>query len=139
MERTVVLVKPDGVKKGLIGEVILRFEKKGFKLLATKMVKMTEELLAVWYAHHKDKPFFPSICQFMQETPVVAMLWQGEDIVLQARELAGPTDSQRALKGTIRGDFGEDIQRNIVHVSDSKEAAQKEESLVFSPEEILTY
>lgn len=139
MERTVVLVKPDGVEKGLIGEVISRFEQAGFKLLSVKMVKMTNDLLEVWYAHHKDKPFFGSICQFMQETPVVAILWQGEGAIAKARQLCGPTDSQKAPKGTIRGDFGEDIQRNIVHVSDSQEAAQKEERLIFSSEEIFSY
>lgn len=137
MEKTVVLVKPDGVKKGLIGEVVSRFEKAGFNLLAVKMVKMTDALLTVWYAHHKEKPFFPSICQFMQETPVVAMLWQAEEAITRARQLCGPTDSQKAPKGTIRGDFGEDIQRNIVHVSDSEEAARKEEGLIFSLEEIF--
>lgn len=139
MERTVVLVKPDGVEKGLIGEVISRFEKAGFKLRALKMVFLEDELLNVWYAHHKDKPFFPGFCRFMQETPVVAMLWEGKNIIAQARELAGPTDSQKAPKGTIRGDFGENIQRNIVHVSDSEETAQKEKELIFSEEEIFAY
>lgn len=139
MEWTVLLIKPDGVQKGLIGEVSSRFEKAGFKLLAIKMVKMNRELLERWYTHHKEKPFFPSIVKFMQETPVVAMLWEGEGIIAQARELAGPTDSQKAPKGTIRGDFGENIQRNIVHVSDSQEAAKKEESLIFSPTEIFNY
>lgn len=139
MERTVVLIKPDGMRKGLIGEVVSRFEKAGFKLLAIKIVKMKQELLEIWYAHHKDKPFFPLIVDFMQETPVVAMLWQGENIIVCSRELAGPTDSRKASKGTIRGDFGEDIQRNIVHVSDSPEAAKKEEELMFSPEEIFEY
>src|SRR3989304_7369247 len=125
MEQTVVFIKPDGVQKGLIGEVISRFERAGFKLRALKMVFLKDELLNVWYAHHKDKPFFPDFCRFMQETPVVVMLWEGEGIIVQARELAGPTDSQKAPKGTIRGDFGENIQRNVVHVSDSEEAAKK--------------
>lgn len=139
MEKTVILIKPDGMKKGLVGEVTSRFEKAGFKLLAIKMVKMTDELLGVWYAHHKDKPFFSSICQFMKEMPVVAMIWGREGAVSRARQLCGPTDSQKAPKGTIRGDFGEDIQRNIIHVSDSVEAARKEEGLIFSPEEIFRY
>lgn len=139
MERTVILIKPDGMKKGLIGEVISRFEKAGFKLLAIKIVKMKQELLETWYAHHKDKPFFPSIVDFMQETPVMAMLWQGVNVIARARDLTGPTDSRKAPEGTIRGDFGEDIQRNILHVSDSREAAEKEEELMFSPEEIFEY
>ncbi|MDP3998906.1 MAG: nucleoside-diphosphate kinase [Candidatus Curtissbacteria bacterium] len=139
MERIVVLIKPDGMKKGLVGEVISRFEKGGFKLLAVKMVKMNQKLLETWYAHHKDKPFFPSIVDFMRETPVVATLWQGENIIFRSRELTGPTDSKRASGGTIRGDFGEDIQRNIIHVSDSPEAAKKEEELMFSPKEIFEY
>lgn len=139
MERTVVLIKPDGMKKGLIGEVISRFEKEDFKLLAIKIVKMKQELLEIWYAHHKDKPFFPSIINFMQETPVLAMLWQGENVVARSRDLTGPTDSRESPKGTIRGDFGEDIQRNILHVSDSRETAEKEEKLMFSPKEIFEY
>lgn len=139
MGKVVILIKPDGMKKGLVGEVISRFEKAEFRLLAIKMVEMTEDLLKDWYDHHKNKPFFPSICQFMQETPVVVMLWQGENIIARSRELTGPTDSKIAPKGTIRGDFGEDIQKNIVHVSDSQEAAKKEESLIFTPEEIFSY
>ncbi|MBI4100823.1 nucleoside-diphosphate kinase [Candidatus Microgenomates bacterium] len=137
MEKAVVLIKPDGVEKCLIGEVISRFEKAGFKLLAIKMIRLSDELLEIWYAHHKDKPFFPSIRAFMQETPVVAMLWQVENAIARARQLCGPTDSKVAPKGTIRGDFGKDIQRNIVHVSDSPEAVQKEESLIFKSEEIF--
>lgn len=139
MERTVILIKPDGMKKGVIGEVISRFEKAGFKLLAIKIVEMKQELLETWYAHHKDKPFFPSIVDFMRETPVIAMLWQGENIIARSRELTGHTDSKKASRGTIRGDFGKDIQRNIIHVSDSPEAAKKEEELMFSPEEIFEY
>lgn len=137
MEQAVILIKPDGVKKRLIGEVIKRFEGAGFKLLSIKMVKMNGDLLANWYTHHKDKPFFPSIVAFMQETPVVAMLWQAENAISRARQICGPTDSQKAPKGTIRGDFGDDIQRNIVHVSDSSEAAGKERELIFPPNEIF--
>ena len=139
MEQTVVFIKPDGVQKGLIGEVISRFERAGFKLRALKMVFLKDELLNVWYAHHKDKPFFPDFCRFMQETPVVVMLWEGKSIISLTRDLTGPTDSKKAAKGTIRGDFGGDIQRNIVHVSDSFKAAKKEEKLIFSPEEIFKY
>lgn len=139
MDRIVILIKPDGIKKGLIGEVVGRFEKAGFKLIAVKMIEIDRKLLETWYAHHKEKPFFSSIVNFMQETPVVATLWEGEDIIARSRELTGPTDSRKAAKGTIRGDFGEDIQRNIVHVSDSPESARQEEGLMFSKEEIFKY
>lgn len=139
MERTVILIKPDGMKRGLIGKIITRFEEAGFRMVAVKLIRMDDELLNVWYAHHKDKPFFPSLCAFMKETPVLAMLWQGDGIIARAREICGATDPRQALPGTIRAEFGTEIQKNIIHVSDSAETAQKEENLIFKPEEIFEY
>lgn len=136
MERSVVLIKPDGVQKRVIGEILNRIEKSGLRLVGLKMVKLTDALLDVWYAHHKDKPFFQSLKNFMKQTPVVAMLWEGENAVKIIRDLCGPTDSREAPKGTIRGDYGKDIQENIVHASDSSETAEKELKLMFQPEEI---
>jgi len=139
LERTVILVKPDGVKRGLIGKIISRFEEAGFKMISAKFIWLTDEILNQWYAHHKDKDFFPSLLAFMKETPVLAMIWQGEGIIVKAREICGATDPKKAAPGTIRADFGTEVQRNIIHVSDSQEASQKEISLIFSPEEILGY
>ena len=130
MEQTVVLIKPDGMQKGYIGEVISRLEREGFKLVAAKVVRLSEKLLRQWYAHHVDKPFFPRIVAYMQETPVLAMVWEGENIVERVRKLAGATDSKKATKGTIRADLGEDIQRNVVHISDSVESAEREKQLL---------
>jgi nucleoside-diphosphate kinase len=139
MEKVVVLIKPDGVKRGLVGKIISRFEEAGFKLIATKMIRLTGSILDEWYAHHRQKPFFPSLVSFMKETPVLAMIWIGENVIGRAREICGATDPAKAAPGTIRADFGTEIQRNIIHVSDSAEAAQKEEKLIFAPEEIFKY
>src|SRR3989344_1892473 len=106
MERTVILIKPDAVKKGSIGAIISRFEKAGFLLVAAKFMRLTDDLLDDWYAHHKEKPFFPELKAFMTSTPVMAMLWEGRQAVQRVRELCGPTNSTKAPKGTIRGDFG---------------------------------
>lgn len=134
--QTVVLIKPDGMQKGYIGEVISRLEREGFKLVAAKVIELSEELLREWYAHHADKPFFPRVVKYMQETPVLVMVWQGNDIVAKVRQIAGVTDSTKAAKGTIRGDLGENIQRNVVHISDSIEAAEKEKKLLFKQSEL---
>lgn len=136
MERSVVLIKPDGMKKKVVGEVINRMEKANLNLVGLKLIRLSDALLDVWYAHHKEKPFFPKLKSFMMQTPVVAMLWEGENAVKIIRDLCGPTDSTKAPKGTIRGDFGESVQANIVHASDSPETAEKEASLIFQPEEI---
>lgn len=136
MEQTVILIKPDAVGKRFIGQIIDRFERKGFTLKAAKFVALTDEILEKWYSHHKDKPFFGELKSFMQETPVVAMVWEGEQIVAKVRDLCGPTDSRKAAKGTIRGDFGEDIQRNAIHASEDEANARKEINLLFSSSEI---
>ncbi len=139
MEQTVVLIKPDGMKQKVMGKVISRFEEAGYKLVAAKLVWLTDEVLNVWYAHHKDKDFFPGLIAFMKETPVLAMIWEGENVVSGVREIAGPTDPQKAPKGTLRGDYGTENPRNILHASDSPEGAEKEKSLIFTSEEILEY
>jgi len=139
MERTVILIKPDGMKQKVAGEVISRLEKAGFKLVAAKLVWLTDELLNQWYEHHRDKDFFPGLVSFMKETPVLAMIWEGENVIRGVREIAGPTDPQKAPKGTLRGDYGTVNPRNIIHASDSPEAAEKEKNLLFTPEEIFEY
>lgn len=139
LEQTVILIKPDGIKQKIIGKVISRLEEANYKLVAAKLVWLTDELLDEWYIHHKDKDFFPGLVSFMKETPVLAMVWEGENVIEGVRQIAGPTDPKKAPKGTLRGDFGTENPRNILHASDSAEAAQKEISLIFSPEEILSY
>lgn len=137
MEKTVVIIKPDGIQKNIIGEIIRRFEKEGFRLSALKMVELTDELLDVWYVHHKEKPFFPELKDFMKESPVVSMVITGHNVVTRVREMCGPTNSDTAAKGTIRGDFGEGVQRNIIHASDSVESADREIEIMFEPHELF--
>jgi len=136
MERTVVLIKPDAVTKGFIGRIITRMENEGFLLVAAKFLKLPDDLLDDWYAHHKDKAFFPELKTFMTSTPVMAMLWEGKEVVMKIRQLCGPTDARKAEKGTIRGDFGTDIQNNAIHASEDEHAANKEMDLIFLPHEI---
>lgn len=139
MERSVVLVKPDGVQRGLIGEVIHRFERKGLKLVGLKMVSLDTDLLEKWYEHHKDKPFFPGLRDYMKSYPVVAMLWEGSEAASTIRKMTGVTKSRDAEPGTIRGDFGMSQQYNLIHASESVEAAQKEQDLIFKSEEIFEW
>ncbi len=131
IEKTVVLIKPDGVKKHIIGEIIKRFETQGLTVVDLKMVQLTQEILDVWYAHHKDKPFFPSVCELMMETPVVAMILEGEGAIQKVFDICGVTDPVEAAPGTIRRDFGVDKPHNVVHRSDSAEATAKEIGLLF--------
>lgn len=139
MEQTVILIKPDGMKQRVIGKAIERFEGAGFKLIAAKLVWLTDELLNEWYVHHKDKDFFPGLVAFMKETPVLAMIWEGENVVAGVREIAGPTDPQKAPKGTLRGDFGTENPRNIIHASDNPQTVEKEKNLIFTPDEIIKW
>lgn len=137
MDTCVVLIKPDGMQRGLIGEVIKRLEQKGLHLVAIKMSRMTDQVLDKWYGHHKDKPFFPRLKQYMMQTPVVAMVLNGVDTATTIRTLLGVTKGRDAIPGTIRGDFAMSQQYNLVHASESKEAAEKEQSLIFTQEEIF--
>ncbi len=139
MERTLVLVKPDGVQRGLIGEIISRFERTGLKLVALKMLQMDRAMAEKHYAIHKGKPFFEGLVSFITSSPLVAAVFEGKSAVEVVRKIMGVTDPVKAAPGTIRGDLALDIGRNIVHGSDSLENAQKEISLFFSPREIVSY
>jgi nucleoside-diphosphate kinase len=139
MEYSVILVKPDGVQRGLIGEIIHRFERKGFRLAALKMVNMTDEMLDEWYAHHKDKPFFPGLKSYMQSYPIVAMLWEGLDAAVSIRKMVGVTRARDAEPGTIRGDFAMSQQYNLIHASESNDAAEKERKIIFNDSEIFDW
>lgn len=136
-ERTVVLIKPDGVEKHIIGEIIRRFESQGLTVKALKMVRLTQQILNVWYAHHKDKPFFPSLSAQMMSTPVVAFILEGDGAIQKVFDICGPTDPAESAPGTIRKDFGVDKPHNVVHRSDSPEAAAKEIGLLFTKEEVF--
>jgi nucleoside-diphosphate kinase len=137
MQTTFVIFKPDCMQKNLVGTVLARFESAGFSVVGCKMARLTPALLREHYAHVADKPFYPSIEAFMSSTPVVMAALKGENVVAKVRELLGPTDSRKAAKGTIRGDFGTDMQTNVVHASDSVENAKIELARFFKPEEIF--
>lgn len=139
MERSVVLVKPDGVQRGLIGEVIHRFERKGLKIVGLKMIPLTDAILDEWYCHHKDKPFFGGLKTYMKSYPVIAMLLEGKDVVGTVRKMIGITKARDAEPGTIRGDFAMSQQYNLIHASESVEMAKKEEMLVFNKDEIINW
>lgn len=139
MELSVVLVKPDGIQRGLVGQIISRFEKKGLKLCALKMIALSDPVLDAWYAHHKDKPFFADLKRFMQSSPVVAMLWEGVECVEAVRKIVGITKSRAAEAGSIRGDYGMSQQYNLIHASDSVENAKKERDLIFGQDEVFSY
>ncbi len=139
MEKTVVLVKPDGVQRGLIGKIIARFEDKGLRLAALKMVSLNDVVLDEWYVHHKDKSFFPDLKNYMMSYPVVAMLWEGIDAATTVRTMIGITKAREAAPGTIRGDFAMSQQYNLIHASESPEAARKEEAIIFDNSEIFDW
>ncbi len=139
MERSVVLVKPDGVQRALIGDIIHRFERKGLHLVGLKMISLSDELLEEWYEHHKDKPFFPGLKAYMKSYPVVAMLWQGVDAALVIRKMIGITKAREAEPGTIRGDFALSQQYNLIHASEDSTAAEREEGLMFEKDEIFMW
>lgn len=139
MERTFLAIKPDGVQRGLVGEIISRFEKKGFNLVGLKMMTVSRELAERHYDVHKDKPFFAGLVDFITSAPVVAMVWEGDGVVASARKIIGATNPLNAEPGTIRGDFGVSIGRNIIHGSDAIETAQREVSLWFSDGELSNW
>ena len=139
-ETTLILFKPDAIAKNLTGTVLARFEAEGFKIRGIKMMGLSDELLAEHYSHIADMPFFPSVREFMQETPVIALALEGENVISRVRDLLGPTDSNTADPGTIRGDFGvkdgDSKMRNVCHASDSPEAAEAELKRFFNEGEI---
>jgi nucleoside-diphosphate kinase len=126
MEMSLIILKPDCMQKKLAGAVISRLEQAGLGIVAAKMATLESGILREHYAHVADKPFFPEIEAFMMESPVLLMIWQGEGCIAKIRELLGPTDSKKAPKGTIRGDMGEDMMRNLVHASDGPDTAEAE-------------
>jgi nucleoside-diphosphate kinase len=139
MEQTFLMVKPDGTARGIVGEIVSRIEAKGLKISAMKMMKISGDLAKRHYGEHEGKPFFSDLVSFITSGPVVAMVVTGHDAVNVGRTLVGATDPKAASPGTIRGDFGIDVGRNLVHGSDSLASAKREISLFFAPEEIIEY
>ena len=139
MQQTFLAIKPDGVQRGLIGKVISTLEQKGFKLVAMKFMKVTNELAEKHYGEHKDKPFFKGLVSFITSGPIVAMVWEGKDVINSVRKMMGKTNPLEAEVGTIRGDFGIDIGRNVTHGSDSIESAKREINLFFKGDEIINW
>jgi nucleoside-diphosphate kinase len=138
-ERTLLLIKPDAVQRGLIGEIVRRFERKGFKVVGMKMLKMTKELAKEHYAHLVSKPFYPDLEKFITSNPIVAMAIEGKDAVEVTRTIVGPTNASKAPGGSIRGDLSNSTSRNVIHASDSKETAAKEMPRFFKPNELFDY
>lgn len=138
-ERTFIMIKPDGVKRGLISDIIKRFEQRGYKLVAMKMVQPDADLLNEHYGDLKGKPFFPSLIKHVSSAPVVAMVWEGNNVVKQGRQMLGETDPKKSLPGSIRGDYSIDMGRNIIHGSDSVESADAEIKLWFIKSELMNY
>ena len=139
MEQTLVIYKPGAIQRGILGEIIKRFERKGLILCGLKMMQLTDELLAEHYVHLKEKPFFQRIKDSMMACPVVVACWKGVDAVAVVRSITGSTNSRVAQPGTIRGDFSMSVQENIVHASDSVETAAIELRRFFQPEELFSY
>ncbi|NEQ45414.1 MAG: nucleoside-diphosphate kinase [Leptolyngbya sp. SIOISBB] len=139
MERTFIMIKPDGVQRGLVGDVIGRFERKGFTLVGMKLMAVSRELAEKHYDVHKDKPFFGGLVDFITSSPVVAMVWEGDSVVASARTLIGATNPISSAPGTIRGDFGITIGRNLIHGSDAVETAQREIALWFHEAELASW
>jgi len=139
MQHTYVMVKPDGVQRGLVGEIISRIEKRGFKIIALKMYTITEEIATNHYAEHEGKPFFHSLLDFITSGPSVSMVVEGKGAVAVIRAMVGATNPQEAAVGSIRGDFGLEMGRNIIHASDSTESAKREMAIHFSESDISYY
>eukprot|EP00915_Cephaloidophora_sp_WS-2016_P007763 GHVH01010720.1.p1 GENE.GHVH01010720.1~~GHVH01010720.1.p1 ORF type:complete len:139 (+),score=21.91 GHVH01010720.1:119-535(+) len=137
MERTFLMCKTDCVSRGLIGEMITRFENKGFKLVAMKMMKADMKILTEHYVEHKDRPFFPDLTAFMMDGYVVPMVWEGPGVVWESRRMMGATKPSEAALGTIRGDLATEVQKNLIHGSDSLESAKREISIWFKENEIM--
>jgi len=133
------MIKPDGVQRGLVGDVVARFEKRGLKIAAMKMLLVSEDLAKKHYEEHAAKPFFPNLVSFIRSGPVVAMVVEGKDVVPIVRSMVGATKPKDSAPGTIRGDFAVDMGRNVIHASDSPESAKREISLYFNTSEIVTY
>ncbi|PSB28432.1 nucleoside-diphosphate kinase [Stenomitos frigidus] len=139
MERTFLAIKPDGVQRKLVGEIIRRFETKGFTLVGLKLMNVSRELAETHYGVHRERPFFAGLVDFITSAPVVAMVWEGEGVIASARKIIGATNPLNSEPGTIRGDFGVNVGRNLIHGSDAPETAQQEVSLWFKDEELVNW
>ncbi|XP_054762110.1 nucleoside diphosphate kinase A 2-like [Lytechinus pictus] len=139
IERTFIMVKPDGVQRGLVGDIIHRFEKRGFKMVAGKMVMATEDIIRIHYAQFQSRSFFAGFLKFFTSYPVFVMVWEAKDAVRQVRLMLGDSHPDKSVPGTIRGDYSLDLRRDVCHASDSVEAANSEISLWFRPEEVVNY
>ncbi|SDC12947.1 nucleoside-diphosphate kinase [Shouchella lonarensis] len=139
MERTYVMIKPDGVQRQLIGNIVSRFEQKGFKLVAGKFVTLSKETAETHYGEHRERPFFGELVDFITSGPVFAMVWEGENVVKVARTLIGATNPAEAAPGTIRGDLAVQVAMNVVHGSDSVESANREIDIFFRADELQAY
>lgn len=139
MEKTLIIIKPDAVQRGIVGDITTRFEKKGLKLVGCKMITLEDALLRDHYSHIADKPFFAGLADFMKSSPVVVQAWEGKEAVTVVRTLAGATNAREADVGTIRGDLAMSIQSNVVHASDGEEAAKEEVARFFAESELFNY
>ena len=139
MDRSFVMVKPDGVQRGLIGEIVSRLEAKGLKLVAARFEVLPEPRVTEQYKEHLSKPFFPSLKKYIMGGPCFLMVWEGRNVVTIVRKVIGATNPQEAVPGTIRGDFGIDIGRNVIHASDAPESASREIAIHFKPVELFSY
>ncbi len=139
MEKTFLMVKPDGVQRNLVGDILIKFEKKGFKLIAAKLMVIDRDLAKKHYDEHKDRPFFGELVDFITSGPVFAMVWEGYNVVKVARNMMGTTNPSEALQGTIRGDYGISLGMNIIHGSDSLDNADREINLFFNESELIEY
>lgn len=139
MERTFLMIKPDGVQRGLIGEIITRLERKGLTLIAAKFIWLTKQQAEAHYAEHVGKPFYPRLIDYITSGPVLAMVWQGDRAIELSRALIGKTDPAEAAPGTIRGDYGVHSNRNVIHGSDSVASAEREIAIYFEPHELVDY
>lgn len=138
-QKTLVLIKPDGLQRGLIGQITERFERKGLKLIGLKMIRLDDVILEEHYSHLVDKPFFQGIKEFMKSSPMVAMIWEGIDAVDQVRTIVGATKPKEAVPGTIRADFAMSVPSNLIHASDSAESAEVEVKRFFKADEVFEY
>ncbi|WP_100407211.1 nucleoside-diphosphate kinase [Bacillus solitudinis] len=139
MERTYLMIKPDGVQRNLIGEIVSRFEKKGFTLVGAKLMTISKEMAEEHYVEHKERPFFGKLVSFITSGPVFAMVWEGENVISVARKMMGGTNPVDAVPGTIRSDFAVNMDKNIIHGSDSPESAQREIGIFFQANELNEY
>jgi len=139
MEKTFIMVKPDGVQRNLIGEIVSRFEKKGFTLVGAKLMTVSRELAEQHYAEHKERPFFGELVDFITSSPVFAMVWEGNNVIATARNMMGKTNPADAAPGTIRGDYATSVGMNIIHGSDSPESAEREINLWFGADEVVSF